>query len=243
MTTVFGLTVFDWTAICLLIFMFVMGYFRGFMKELVHAINVIGSYILAKIGATALSPMVMEKLGIGEKFRNYIGDMVSEIDLSSVGAVREGLSEAIKEVEGIGSLLDNLPLDTFEMTKLIQNNKGKDIATELGDLLYKQIEPLISQFCYTATFVVCFFVMLLVVGLVLSLMSSVFESINFVGSLNGLLGGVIGIVKGVVIIASVYSMIYVLLTVSNSELLDTFVISKTFGLVGNIKNYILVLQG
>lgn len=237
--SLYGLTTFDAIAILIIIVMAIVGFAKGFVRELGNLIATIGSFIVAKIVAIQCYPLVMTKFNAEEEIRLKLTEVVSGIDTSTVDSAREGLMSQIYGIKGIGNLLRNIPIEHFEITDLIQKNDGADISSDLVEILYSKIEPLLENFFYVFTFVAAFIVLFIVLSIVMKLLAKLIESIAFIGTANTLLGGVIGIIKGIILIAVLFSLLYVIFTFTDSGMLDTFTSSKLFSLVGTAKEYLI----
>lgn len=236
--SLYGLTVFDAIAIVVVIVAGIVGLAKGFVRELGNLIATIAGFIGAKIVAMQFSSTVMAKFGVEETVREKLTEMVSNIDTSTVQSVRDGLSSQIYGIKGVGNLLRNLPIDSFDITDLVQKNVGSDISENLVEILYDKIEPILSNFFYVFTFVAAFIVLFIVFSIIMKALANLIESIAFVGAANSILGAVVGLLKGVIFIAVLFSLFYVVFTFTDSSMLDTFTSSKLFSLVGSAKEYL-----
>lgn len=234
-----GLNGCDAIILLFLLVLFFIGIKRGFVRELAKLISLAASFIVAKIGATMLEPMVFEKLNISNNIHHKLASIVSEVNLSTVATVREDLEVGLQNMKGFNSILKYVPLDKFEITDIVQKG-AENMEEQLVNALYTNIEPLLHKFLSVFVFVVAFFVLLIIFGIITRFIASAIESLPLIGSANALLGGIVGIVKGIILVSVFLSLVYLVLTCSNSDMLNTVMESKSFMLVGSIKDYLTI---
>lgn len=232
-----GLSIFDLVAIGFVLVFLLVGLSRGFAKELSSILTWIASLIGAKILSYPVSTFLYTQMGITEKLKSQVTHIVENLDFSNLDALRNSMSDGLETIPIIGSFLTDFAEGNWNITEIFQSGSTR-VQTELIEVIMEGVEPLAHNVMNIASFVIVFIVLFIVVSIVLSLLVSTLTSIKIIGVANNLLGGILGVVKGALFIIVLYSLLFVVLSITGSEYLSVLMDSKFFDIVVGIKNVI-----
>ena len=232
--TEWGLTYFDIAAIVFAIIFVIVGMSRGFLRELGKLLTWVGSFVAAKILSVMAEPTVYEYLGIDTKLRESIVSLVEKVDLSSVESARATLEASIEEISVVGPLLNDFVEENWNITNIVQK-ASENIRTELADYILESVQPVAHDIVEIGCFVAIFIIALIVLGFVIGLVVKGLTSIKIIGGTDKLLGGVLGLAKGVLFVFILYSLLFLVLSLTGSDYLSLLMESKFFDIVLGIK--------
>lgn len=230
-----GLTYFDIAAIVfLLIFVFV-GMSRGFLKELGKIIAWVVSLLGAKILVNIVEPMVYEFLDIKNELLLNLNKVIDKVDFTSIETLRNSLERELDSVSLVGPLLDGITENNWGITDIYQTGSAT-MRTELVNYIMETIEPIAHNVVSIGCFVGLFFVLLLISSIVVSIVIRGLNSLKIVGTADKLLGAGIGLVKGCLFFIILYSLCFIVLSITGSEYLSVLMDSKFFDIFVGIKD-------
>ena len=229
-----GINYFDIAAIVFAIIFVIVGMSRGFLRELGKLLTWVGSFVAAKILSVMAEPTVYEYLGIDTKLRESIVSLVEKVDLSSVESARATLEASIEEISVVGPLLNDFVEENWNITNIVQK-ASENIRTELADYILESVQPVAHDIVEIGCFVAIFIIALIVLGFVIGLVVKGLTSIKIIGGTDKLLGGVLGLAKGVLFVFILYSLLFLVLSLTGSDYLSLLMESKFFDIVLGIK--------
>ena len=232
--TEWGLTYFDIAAIVFAIIFAIVGISRGFLRELGKLLTWVGSLVAAKLLSVLAEPKVYEYFGIEERLRETVTSLVQSVDLSSVDAARASLEASIEEISVIGPLLTDFVNDNWNITNIVQK-ASENIQTELADYIMGAIQPVAHDVVEIACFVVIFVLAMIVLGFIIGLVVKGLTSIKLIGGADKVLGAVLGLIKGALFVIILYSLLFLILSLTGSDYLSLLMESKFFDIVLGIK--------
>ena len=232
--TEWGLTYFDIGAIIFAIIFIIVGCSRGFLRELAKLLTWLGSLVGAKILSVLFEPKVYEFLGIDGRLQSSVESVVSKVNFTSLETARASLAASIEEISVVGPLLNGFVEDNWNITDIIQTASAT-IQTDLRDYIISSIQPVAHDIIEIACFVVLFIILMIVVGFIVGLIVKGLTSIKLIGGADKLLGGVLGLIKGALFVIILYSLIFLVLSLTGSDYLSLFMESKFFDIVLGIK--------
>ena len=232
--TEWGLTYFDIAAIVFAIIFIAVGISRGFLRELAKLLTWVGSFVCAKLLSVMAEPKVYEYLGVEDRLRESVESLVQKVDLSSVDAARASLEASIEEISVIGPLLTDFVNDNWNITNIVQK-ASENIQTELADYIMGAIQPVAHDVIEIACFIGIFIIAMIVLGFIIGLIVKGLTSIKLIGGMDKLLGGVLGLAKGALFVVILYSLLFLILSLTGSDYLSLLMESKFFDIVVGIK--------
>lgn len=199
----------------LLFIMIVIGFSKGFFKQVLSTANWLVSLILAILLVKPFSSLMIKtslQATINTKIGTWIatkGDIFNIAYDPSGGNVQ--ISEAISE---------GLKLPKF-IADLIANGINFNVpeGTTLSDILAPSIGTIIMT---VLSFVILFFGFLIIIKIVISLLNVVFDR-GILGFVNKILGAALGLIKGAILISLAMLLVSILSGVLPS--LNEFVIT------------------
>lgn len=230
-----GLTYFDIIAIVFVLLFVFLGISRGLMKELGKIAVWVCSLLGAKVLSFPLESTVYNFLEVDSKLLARVTDIVDKVDFTTVTSARNTLSNGLDNMSVLGPLLKGFTDDNWGITDIVQKGSA-NAETELIEYVMEGIQPIAHNVVNIGTFVGLFVILFVVLTVVISIIVNGLTSIKIVGAVDNLLGGAIGLIKGCLFIIILYSLLFVVLSVTDSNSLSTLMDSKFFDIVVGIKD-------
>lgn len=230
-----GLTYFDIGALIFLLVFVLVGMSSGFLKELGKIIAWVGSLVGSKILVGFVEPKVYDFLGIREELILNLNKVIDRADFTSIETLRNTLESGLESVSLVGPLLSGLTKNNWGITDIYQTGSAT-MRTELVNYILESIEPIAHNVVNIGCFVALFFLLLFVLSIIMSGVVKGLTSMKIVGSADKLLGGAIGFVKGCLFFIILYSLAFIILSITGSDYLSVLMDSKFFDIVVGIKD-------
>lgn len=230
-----GLTFFDIGAIIFIVLFLFMGMASGFLKEIGRIITWAGSLIGAKVLAYIVEPKVYDFLKVGQELKLNVTTVVENLDFTSLESLRRSLEVGLEKISLVGPLLDGLVKENWNITDIYQKGSAT-MQTDLIKYIMDVVEPIAHNIVNIGTFVGLFVILFFVLTVIVNIVIRGLTSVKMVGVANNLLGGALGVVKGCLFMIILYSLAFVILSVSGSEYLTVLMDSKFFDIVVGIKD-------
>lgn len=235
MMTELGLTYFDIGAIVFLLIFVFMGMSRGFMNELKKIISWVISLLCAKILVGIVEPKIYEFLDIKNELLLNLNKVIDKVDFTSIETLRNTLERELESVSLVGPLLKGLTENNWDITNIYQKGSAT-MRTDLVNNIMETVEPIAHDVVGIGCFVALFFVLLLISTIIINIMIRGMNSIKIVGATDKLLGAGLGLIKGCLFFFVLYSLFFIVLSVTGSEHLSILMDSKFFDMVVGIKD-------
>ncbi len=229
------MSVFDIVALVFVLVFVFMGLANGLAKEVRKILVWFGSLIGAKILAYPVSSMMYGAMSIESKLQTRIGNIAEKLDYTSLSALRSSVENGLETIPIVGPLMSGFTKDNWDLTEVFQAGSTK-IQTEVAKIMMDGVTPVAQGVMDIAAFVVSFILLFIILSIIFSLVISVFSSIKVVGVIDNILGGMLGLFKGGLFVIFLYSLIFIVLSVTGSDYLSVLMDSKFFDIVVGIKD-------
>ena len=157
------------------------------------------------------------------------------MDFTSLESLRRSLEVGLEKISLVGPLLDGLVKENWNITDIYQKGSAT-MQTDLIKYIMDVVEPIAHNIVNIGTFVGLFVILFFVLTVIVNIVIRGLTSVKIVGVANNLLGGALGVVNGCLFIIILYSLAFVILSVSGSEYLTVLMDSKFFDIVVGIKD-------
>ncbi len=188
----------DIAIIAIILLFLLIGFFKGFMKQILSTAN----WLLALVGAFLLVKPIsglLTETAIQTTINNKIIDWIA-----SKGALFSEVIQTGQASEQLTNAISALGLPQFIANAIVN---GLNLSSIEGKTLAEVLAPTIGNIVLTVfTFLVLFILIMIIIKIVFRLLNKIFDK-GVLGIVNKILGSALGIVKGLVLVSLVMLLV------------------------------------
>jgi len=193
----------------------IIGFFKGFLKQVGKIISIVVTVVLCIMFFKQLASLIQGLGFVSEWQQKLLEWLNSKGELFSTG-MRDLGEDKVK------SALDSLRIPPFIMDPIIEKINFETLPEES---LAAYIAPrLIEYACYAIAFLVIFVVTIIVVSILIKILSKVINIVPLAGLANRLLGLAFGVLKiGLILWVAFYAVSFLSVVPSIQEAVNNFI--------------------